>query len=92
MSQTVLLAVAHGSRHPHAAATVAALARQVERLAPVINIRVAFVQHSEPSFAKALDEAGPDVVIVPLLLSSGYHLDTDIGAAAKPTAGASSDS
>jgi sirohydrochlorin ferrochelatase len=90
MSHTVLLAVAHGSRHPHAAAAVAALARQVERLAPVINIRVAFVEHSEPSFAKALAEAGPDVVIVPLLLSSGYHLDIDIGAAATPTAGASS--
>jgi len=43
---------------------------------------VAFVQHAEPSLADALDATGPDVVIVPLLLSSGYHLTTDIAGAA----------
>jgi sirohydrochlorin ferrochelatase len=74
-----LLAVAHGSRHPAAASTTAALVRQVERLAPVLDVRLAYVQHAEPNLPDALDAAGPDVVIVPLLLSSGYHLTTDIG-------------
>jgi len=73
-----LLAVAHGSRHPAAAATITALVRQVERLAPVLDIQVAFVQHAEPTLADALDAAGQDLVIVPLLLSTGYHLTTDI--------------
>jgi sirohydrochlorin ferrochelatase len=73
-----LLAVAHGSRDPAAATTTAALIRQVERLAPVLDVQLAFVQHAEPTLADALDAAGPDVVIVPLLLSSGYHLTTDI--------------
>jgi sirohydrochlorin ferrochelatase len=82
MNQPVLLAVAHGSRYPQAAATIAALAVQVERLAPVIDVRVAFVQHAEPSLSDALATTGPDVVIVPLLLSSGYHLAADIGSAA----------
>src|SRR5262245_24003588 len=82
MNGPTLLAVAHGSRHPAATATVAALVRQVERLAPVLDIQVAFVQHAEPSLADALDSAGPDVVIVPLLLSTGYHLTTDIAGAA----------
>jgi sirohydrochlorin ferrochelatase len=81
MTGAVLLAVAHGSTHPGARPTVAALARQVERLAPVLDVRVAFVQHAEPSLSDALAESGPDVVVVPLLLSSGYHLTTDVGAA-----------
>lgn len=82
MNGPTLLAVAHGSRHPAATATIAALVRQVERLAPVLDIQMAFVQHAEPSLADALDAAGPDVVIVPLLLSTGYHLTTDIAGAA----------
>ncbi len=82
MNGPTLLAVAHGSRQPAATATIAALVRQVERLAPVLDIQVAFVQHAEPSLADALDAAGPDVVIVPLLLSTGYHLTTDIAGAA----------
>jgi sirohydrochlorin ferrochelatase len=76
-----LLAVAHGSSHPAAAATAAALVRQVERLAPVLDVQLAFVQHAWPTLADALDATGPDVVIVPLLLSTGYHLTTDIGGA-----------
>jgi sirohydrochlorin ferrochelatase len=79
MNGPTLLAVAHGSRHPAAASTTAALVRQVERLAPVLDVRLAYVQHTEPNLPDALDAAGPDVVIVPLLLSSGYHLTTDIG-------------
>ncbi|HYS33935.1 MAG TPA: CbiX/SirB N-terminal domain-containing protein [Streptosporangiaceae bacterium] len=78
MSGPTLLAVAHGSSHPAATATITALARQVGRLAPVLDIQVAFVQHAEPTVADALDAAGTDVVVVPLLLSTGYHLTTDI--------------
>jgi sirohydrochlorin ferrochelatase len=82
MSGPTLLAVAHGSRHQAATATIMALAGQVERLAPVLDIQVAFVQHAAPSLPDALDAAGPDVVIVPLLLSTGYHLTSDIAGAA----------
>jgi len=82
MNGPTLLAVAHGSRHPAATATITALVRQVERLAPVLDIQIAYVQHAEPSLADALDATGPDVVIVPLLLSTGYHLTTDIAGAA----------
>jgi len=82
VSRPPLVAVAHGSSYPAAAEAVNALARQVSRLAPVIDIRVAFVQHAEPSLSQALAEAGEDAVVVPLLLSTGYHLTTDITAAA----------
>jgi len=82
MSGPTLLAVAHGSSLPAAASTIDALAQQVTRLAPVLDIRLAYVQHAEQSLADAVAAAGPDVVIVPLLLSTGYHLTTDIATAA----------
>jgi len=81
MNGPALLAVAHGSKQHAAIATIRALVSEVERLAPVLDIQVAFVQDAEPSLPRALDAAGPDVVIVPLLLSTGYHLTTDIAGA-----------
>jgi sirohydrochlorin ferrochelatase len=82
MSNPTLLAVAHGSKDPAAKETIGALARQVRRLAPVLDVRVAFVQHAEPSLDAELSAAGPHTVIVPLLLSAGYHLRTDLADAA----------
>jgi sirohydrochlorin ferrochelatase len=82
MSNPALVAVAHGSRNPAAAEVIRKLARQVGRLAPVLDVRVAFIGHAEPSLPAELTAAGSDAVIVPLLLSSGYHLSTDIADAA----------
>ena len=82
MSQPALLAVAHGSRNPAAADVITALARQVRRLAPMLDVRVAFIGHAEPSLPAELGSAGSNAVIVPLLLSSGYHLTADIADAA----------
>jgi sirohydrochlorin ferrochelatase len=84
VSSPALLAVAHGSRQPTARDTVAALARQVSRLAPVIDVRVAFLQHAKPSLADELSGTGRGAVIVPLLLSAGYHVTEDIAGAAGP--------
>src|SRR6266487_329084 len=77
-----LLAVAHGSKDPAATAAIGALARQVSRLAPVLDVQVAFLQHAEPSLAAGLASAGSDSVLIPLLLSAGYHLTADIAVAA----------
>jgi sirohydrochlorin ferrochelatase len=82
-----LVAVAHGSSNPDAAATMVALAGQVRRLAPVIDIRVAYVQHASPSLSQALRDAGDTAVVVPLLLSTGYHLNTDVVGSARRVAG-----
>ena len=87
MSGPALLAVAHGSRNPAAADVVRMVGRQIARLAPVLDVRVAFLGHSEPSLPAQLDAAGRGAVIVPLLLSSGYHISADIAAAAQ-TSGA----
>ena len=83
MSSPALLAVAHGSRNPAAADVVRKVAKQIARLAPVLDVRVAFLGHAEPSLPAQLDAAGRGAVIVPLLLSSGYHLSADIAAAAQ---------
>jgi sirohydrochlorin ferrochelatase len=82
MSNPALLAVAHGSRNPAAADVVRKLARQIGRLAPVLDVRVAFLGHAEPSLPAQLDATGSGAVIVPLLLSSGYHLSADLAEAA----------
>ena len=84
----VLLAVAHGSRDPAAQQCVLSLASRVARSADGIAVRTAFVQNARPSLAEGLDDAathaGADgVVVVPLLLSSGYHLSSDIAGAAR---------
>jgi sirohydrochlorin ferrochelatase len=82
MSHPALLAVAHGSRNPAAADVVRKLATQIGRLAPMLDVRVAFLGHAEPSLPMELDSAGSGTVIVPLLLSAGYHLAADISVAA----------
>ncbi len=82
MSKPALLAVAHGSRNAAATDVINKLARQVRRLAPVIDVHVAFIDHAEPSLPAGLGAAGANSVIVPLLLSAGYHLTADITGAA----------
>src|SRR5579859_251956 len=88
MRNPVLLAVAHGSRDPAAQECVRSLTGRVARLAGGTRVRAAFVQNAEPSLAEGLHDAaalaGADgVVVVPLLLSSGYHLSSDIAGAAR---------
>jgi sirohydrochlorin ferrochelatase len=88
MTRRVLLAVAHGSRDPAAQDCVHALARRVGWVGHETQVRVAFVSHAQPSLddalATAVADAGADsVVLVPLLLSTGYHLNVDIGHAAR---------
>jgi sirohydrochlorin ferrochelatase len=84
----VLLAVAHGSRDPAAQECVLALTGRVATLSAGARVTAAFVQNAMPSLAvglhDAVAQAGADgVVVVPLLLSSGYHLRSDIAGAAR---------
>ncbi len=79
----VLLAVAHGSQDPAAQQCVLSLTSRVARLADGVAVRTAFVQNAKPSLADGLADAaahaGTDgAVVVPLLLSNGYHLSSDI--------------
>jgi sirohydrochlorin ferrochelatase len=82
-----LVAVAHGSKDPRAAATVSELVAAVRARAPGLDVRAAFLGHCAPSLPQALRavraEAGDGTgraVVVPLLLTAAYHSKTDIPA------------
>jgi sirohydrochlorin ferrochelatase len=80
MAATCLLA-AHGTRSPAGTATSRALLAAVAAARPHVAVRLCFLDVAAPSLAEALDDLdGTDVVVVPLLLSAGYHVTADIPA------------
>ncbi|SDH41754.1 Sirohydrochlorin ferrochelatase [Nonomuraea jiangxiensis] len=75
-----LVAVAHGSRDPRAAATVAALLDQVRLARPEMPVRVAYLDHCTPALGQALNGL-QEAVVLPLLLTEAYHSRVDLPAA-----------
>ena len=81
-----LVAVAHGSRDPRAAATVSELLGIVRWRARAwgltgLDVKAAFLEHCAPSLPQVLGSVeGADCVVVPLLLTAAYHSKTDIPA------------
>lgn len=77
-----LVGVAHGSRDPRSAATIAALLDEVRLRQPDLDVRAAFLELSAPrvlDVLAGLAAAGHrDAVIVPLLLGSAYHARVDL--------------
>ena len=72
-----LVAVAHGSRDPAAAAVTAALLAEVRRQRPGVEVLSSYLDHAEPRLAEVL--TGLDTaVVVPLLLGAAYHAGVDI--------------
>lgn len=85
-----LVALAHGSRDPRSAATVAALVDQVRRRRPELDVRPAFLDLSAPRLDAVLDGVGdgaPGAVVVPLLLGSAYHARVDVPAEVRAVTG-----
>jgi sirohydrochlorin ferrochelatase len=80
-----LVAVAHGSKDPRAAATVTALVDAVRSRAPGVGVRAAFLDHCAPSLPQVLASLAPgstpvQCVALPLLLTAAYHSKSDIPA------------
>lgn len=79
-----LVAVAHGSRDPRSAATVRALVDRIAAAAPELDVRVSFLDLSEPLVTDVLRDlvrAGHrEAVVVPLLLGSAFHARVDLPA------------
>lgn len=72
-----LVAVAHGSRDPRSAATVAELVGRVRALYPGLDVRAAFLDLSAPRLDTVL--AGVEsAVVVPLLLGRAFHAEVDV--------------
>jgi sirohydrochlorin ferrochelatase len=86
-SDLPLIAVAHGSRDPRAAATISELlarvrARAEDRGLTGLEVRGAFLDHAAPSLPQVLGsvDGAAGCVVVPLLLTAAYHSKTDIPA------------
>ena len=81
-----LVAVAHGSRDPAAAASTEALLAEVRRQRPGLDVVAAYLDHGDPRLADALaGRAG--AVVVPLLLAAAYHAGVDIPGAIEEAGG-----
>ncbi|WNC03256.1 sirohydrochlorin chelatase [Streptomyces sp. CGMCC 4.7035] len=78
-----LVLVAHGSRDPRALATARALMDRVRELRPHLSVHLGHIELNEPLLTDTLASLGEDrAVLVPLLLSRGYHVKHDIPEAA----------
>jgi NAD(P)H-dependent nitrite reductase small subunit len=84
VQRTALLAASHGTSDPDGRAAVAALVDAVRRTNPAVDVLDSFVDVQQPDVPSTLDtlEAGRPAVVVPLLLSAGYHVHVDLAEAA----------
>ncbi|MGX1130531.1 sirohydrochlorin ferrochelatase [Streptomyces glaucescens] len=74
-----LVVVAHGSRDPRALATVRALLDRVRELRPGLPVHLGHIELNAPLLPDTLAALGDrEAVLVPLLLSRGYHVKQDI--------------
>ena len=81
MPAPVLLAVAHGTRSARGRQQIRDLVAAAARRRPGLAVRLAYVDVQEPRVADLLPALGRPAVVVPLLLSSGYHVRVDIAGA-----------
>lgn len=81
---TTLMLAAHGSADPRSPANTRAIAGHLRRVAPELDVRVAFCEHNTPNLGDALREIeardSRDIIVAPFLLASAYHARTDIPA------------
>lgn len=75
-----LVAASHGTSSAEGRAAVAALVEAVRAAAPGLVVEDAFVDVQAPDVASVLDALGTghESVVVPLLLSAGYHVHVDL--------------
>ncbi len=80
-SGPALVAVAHGSRDPAAAAATDALVGAVRAARPALEVHAAFLDHEEPRLADLVSSLPGAPVVVPLLLGAAHHSRVDVPAA-----------
>jgi sirohydrochlorin ferrochelatase len=77
-----LLAAVHGTRSPAGQATTRGLISRVRGVRPALPVDLCFLDVLEPRLTSRLSSLAGPVVVVPVLLSAGYHVHDDIPAAA----------
>ncbi|WP_125772718.1 sirohydrochlorin chelatase [Antribacter gilvus] len=91
--EPVLVGTSHGTDDPAGQHAVRALLDGVRAARPGLDVREAFVDVQQPEVADVLTQAVADAgsaVVVPLLLSTGYHVRVDIAEAVAGVNAASS--
>ncbi|MGF1430070.1 CbiX/SirB N-terminal domain-containing protein, partial [Kitasatospora sp. LaBMicrA B282] len=76
-----LVAVAHGTRDPAGPAAYRELIERVRELRPGLRAEPAFLELADPLLDQVLAGLRGTVVLVPLLLGTGYHVRVDLPAA-----------
>jgi len=85
----ILIACSHGTSNATGDAEVRELRRAVSALRPALDVREAYVDVQEPELPAVATGLPEDqaAVIVPLLLSVGYHVKVDIARASESRPG-----
>jgi sirohydrochlorin ferrochelatase len=77
-----MLVVAHGTASAEGSATTVRLVDAIRAARPRAAVDLCFLDVVAPRLSEVLDDR--PTVVVPLLLSTGYHVQTDIPAAVAP--------
>ncbi|WP_457029782.1 sirohydrochlorin chelatase [Kitasatospora sp. P5_F3] len=75
-----LVLVAHGSRDPETSAEIHRLLALLRATRPELDVRLAHLGLNAPLLPDVLDGLSGPAVLVPLLLSRGYHVKVDLPA------------
>lgn len=76
-----LVVCAHGTDDPDGRATVVAIAEAAAGRLPDVTVEAAYVDVQEPKLDAVVDRlvaAGEHVVVVPILLTLGFHTEVDV--------------
>ncbi|TLM74572.1 sirohydrochlorin chelatase [Pseudarthrobacter sp. NamB4] len=89
MNSPIMIACAHGTSSTQGAAEVNALREHIAALRPGLDVREAYVDVQQPDLVDVMAglPEGESAVVVPLLLSVGYHVKVDIARAVKSRPG-----
>lgn len=89
MNNPILIACSHGTSNAQGAAEVNALRDAIAALRPGLDVRESYVDVQQPDLVDVVAglPEGEPAVVVPLLLSVGYHVKVDIARAVKSRPG-----
>ena len=77
-ARPTLIAVAHGTRKAPGLAEIRRLIEVVRSLRPDLRVELAWLEQADPLLPAVLAAVTGPAVVVPALLSTGYHVKTDI--------------
>lgn len=85
MNSPVLIACAHGTRNAEGQAAIRRVMADIETLRPSLRVVEAYVDVQEPELGGVVEglPEGTAAVVVPLLLSTGFHIKVDVPKAIK---------